>query len=77
MLDPAGNFIDGRRSVARRGFMLVEGRDVQPRKLRKFEGEGGSIHLVIAENPDNPLQVGSEVWSEDKGTVKLVREILE
>jgi len=77
MLDPSGNFIDGKRSVAGRGFVLDEGRDVQPTKLRKFEGEGGSIHLVIVENPDNPLQVGSEVWSEERGSVKLVREILD
>jgi len=36
------------------------------------------MHLVIADDPDGPISVGHEIWSESvSGTVRVIREIFE
>lgn len=62
-LNPSGNFVDGKRSIAGRGFELDPGYYTPATKLRKLETEDGSIHLVIAEDAANPIKPGDEIWS--------------
>ncbi|RAH42516.1 uncharacterized protein BO95DRAFT_455762 [Aspergillus brunneoviolaceus CBS 621.78] len=53
-----------------------DGEEWEPVSLRTLEDEDGDLHLVIAEDPDNPIRVGDEVWTDPiHGTVRLVREV--
>ncbi|ODM15264.1 hypothetical protein SI65_09205 [Aspergillus cristatus] len=43
-----------------------------------LETDDGEMHLVIADDPDGPISVGHEIWSESvNGTVRVIREIFE
>ena len=45
--------------------------------LRQLETEDGGVHLVIADDPEDPIGVGHEIWSEGlNSTVRVAREIL-
>lgn len=75
-MDPHGNFIDGKRSITGRGLMLDPGASQPARRLRKVETDSGSVHLVIAEDPEKPIQAGHQLWSSSRnGTVTVTREI--
>lgn len=51
---------------------------MEPLPLRQLETDDGEIHLVIADDPDDPISVGHEIWSESaNGAVRVVREIFE
>ena len=44
--------------------------------LRQLETEDGGVHLVIADDPEDPIGVGHEIWSEGlNSTVRVFREI--
>ncbi|GIK02975.1 hypothetical protein Aspvir_007040 [Aspergillus viridinutans] len=72
-LDPTGNFVDGRRSIAGRGLKLDPGYSTPAARLRTIKTEDGSEHLVIAEDSANPLKAGDEIWSARRNaTLKIV-----
>jgi hypothetical protein len=72
-LDPTGNFVDGKRSIAGRGLMLDPGSSTPAAQLRTVKTEDGGEHLVIAENGANPLKAGDEIWSARRNaTLKIV-----
>ena len=44
--------------------------------LRQLETEDGGVHLVIADDPEDPIGIGHEIWSEGlNSTVRVIREI--
>lgn len=44
--------------------------------LRQLETEDGGVHLVIADDPEDPIGIGHEIWSEGlNSTVRVVREV--
>lgn len=56
----------------------INGEEMEPLPLRQVETDDGEFHLVIADDPDDPISVGHEIWSESaNGTVQVVREIFE
>ncbi|EAU37150.1 conserved hypothetical protein [Aspergillus terreus NIH2624] len=72
-LDPTGNFVDGKRSIAGRGLMLDPGSSTPAAQLRTVKTEDGGEHLVIAEDGANPLKAGDEIWSARRNaTLKIV-----
>lgn len=75
-LNPSGNFVDGKRSIAGRGLELDPGYYTPATKLRKLETEDGSIHLVIAEDAANPIKPGDEIWSSrQNANIKVVQDL--
>ncbi|EYE93635.1 uncharacterized protein EURHEDRAFT_516582 [Aspergillus ruber CBS 135680] len=56
----------------------INGEEMEPLPLRQVETDDGEIHLIIADDLDDPISVGHEIWSESaNGTVRVVREIFE
>ena len=44
--------------------------------LRQLETEDGGVHLVIADDPEDPIGIGHEIWSEGlNSTARVIREI--
>lgn len=72
-LDPTGNFVDSKRSIAGRGLELDPGYSTPAAHLRRIKTEDGREHLVIAEDDANPLKAGDEIWSARRNaTLKIV-----
>jgi hypothetical protein len=60
-LNLSGNF-NGKRSIAGCGLELDPGYSTPAARLRTIKMEDGSEHLVIAEDGENPLKAGDEIW---------------
>lgn len=76
-MNAGGAFVNGRDMKEHSWFSLNE--DTEPvAKLKKVEAEDGSLHLVIAEDPENPIGPGHEIWSASRyANLAIVRVIEE
>ncbi|EAS31585.2 uncharacterized protein CIMG_07064 [Coccidioides immitis RS] len=57
------------------GFTMNEGNEA-PADLKQVETEDGATHLVLAEDPDDPIGAGSQLWDSETDKSHTVVRVL-
>ncbi len=76
-MDPAGNFVDGKKSKrwsTSEAYAMDHGAPGKP--ARTFLADDGSTHLLLSDEVEGRPVVGREAWSKKReGTVRIIKEL--
>ncbi|KAL1957772.1 hypothetical protein VTO42DRAFT_5490 [Malbranchea cinnamomea] len=76
-LNAGGKFVASKSKVAHPEFIPSTDEDLEPTEgPKEVRTDDGAIHLVIAEDPEDPVSEGSEVFYGDTGEIHRVVQVI-